>query len=96
MDSMQHSVLRKCTYPKTASSSLLNAPKQHTIQTRSPPDKNITRKQLFRVNTSLFWSTKWKGNSSLWPHGPSDKYRHYYYYRKTKMHTNSGVIKSTV
>ena len=46
------------------------------------PDKNITRKQLFRVNTSLFWSTKWKGNSSLWPHGPSDKYRHYYYYRK--------------
>ncbi len=33
---MQHSVLRKCTYPKTTSSSLLNAPKQHTIQTRSP------------------------------------------------------------
>ena len=24
------------------------------------PDKNITRKLLFRVNTSLFWSTKWK------------------------------------
>ena len=60
------------------------------------PDKNITRKLLFRVNTSLFWSTKWKGNSSLWPYGPSDKYRHYYCDRKTKMHTNSSVIKSTV
>ena len=46
------------------------------------PDKNITRKLLFRVNTSLFWSTKWKGNSSLWPYGPSDKYRHYYCDRK--------------
>ena len=42
------------TYPKTTSSSLLNAPKQHTIQTRSPARKNITRKLLFRVNTSLF------------------------------------------
>ena len=48
------------------------------------PDKNITRKLLFRVNTSLCWSTKWKGNSSLWPYGPSDKYRHYYCDRKTK------------
>ena len=33
----------------------------------SPAKKNIRRKLLFRVNTSLFWSTKWKGNSSLWP-----------------------------
>ena len=32
------------------------------------PEKNITRKLLFRVNTSLYWSTKWKGNSSLWPY----------------------------
>ena len=71
MDSMQHSVLIKCTYSKTTSSSLLNAPKQHTIQTRSPARKNITTKLLFRLNTSLFWSTKWKGNSSLWPHGAS-------------------------
>ena len=59
MDSMQHSVLIKCTYPKTTSSSLLNAPKQHTIPTRSPA----------KINTSLLWSTKWKGNSSLWPTG---------------------------
>ena len=29
--------------------------------------KNITRKLLFRVNTFLFCSTKWEGNSSLWP-----------------------------
>ena len=50
------------------------------------PDKNITRKLLFRVNTSLFWSTKWKGNSSLWPYGPSDKYRHYYCDRKPLGH----------
>ena len=71
MDSMQHSVLIKCTYSKTTSSSLLNAPKQHTIQTRSPARKNITTKLLFRLNTSLFWSTKWKSNSSLWPHGAS-------------------------
>ena len=28
--------------------------------------------------------------------GPSDKYRHYYWDRKTKMHTNSGLINSTV
>ena len=34
------------------------------------PENNITRKLLFRVNTSLFWSTKWKGNSSLWPIRP--------------------------
>ena len=70
---MQHSVLIKCTYPKPTSSSLLNAPKQHTIQTRSPGRKNITRKLHFRVNTSLFWSTKWKGNSSLWPGQPNGK-----------------------
>ena len=57
----------KCTYPKTTSSSLLKALKQHTIQRKSPAKKNIRRKLLFRVNTSLFWSTKWKGNSSLWP-----------------------------
>ena len=62
-----HSMLIKCTYPETTSSSLLKALQQHTIQRRSPPKKNITRKLLFRVNTSLFCSTKWKGNSSLWP-----------------------------
>ena len=47
--------------------------------------KNITWKLLFCVNTSLFWSTQWKGNSSLWPYGP-DKYRQYYCDRKTNAH----------
>ena len=71
---MQHSVLIKCTYPKTTSSSLLKA-LQHTIQrspAAPPPPQKKTKKttktpHLFRVNTSLFCSTKWKGNSSLWP-----------------------------
>ena len=27
--------------------------------------------------------------------GPSDKYRHYHCDRKTKLHTNSGALKST-
>ena len=57
MDSMQHSGLIKCTYPKTTSSSLLKALQQHTIQRRSPAKTNITRKLIFRVNTSLFCST---------------------------------------
>ena len=31
--------------------------------------KKYNKKLRFSVNTSLFWSTKWKGNSSLWPSG---------------------------
>ena len=33
----------------------------------SKKNKKKTKKLLFCVNTSLFWSTKRKDNSSLWP-----------------------------
>ena len=47
MDSMQHSMLTKCTYPKTAPSSLLKAPQQLTIQRRSPAKKKDNKKTTF-------------------------------------------------
>ena len=51
------------------SSSLLNAPKQHTIQTRSPARKKYNKKTTF--SRKYFPILLNQGTSSLWPYSDS-------------------------